>query len=330
MSSSTCSACGSQILDDNEVMSCSGPCGLIFHGHCVGISNRTYRKLKTDQMLSTWKCISCKQNQPATGKSEDKQNLALSDSDDNKEHQTSLEVLGSDQDLASLVKNEIKSLKKYIQEHFEEYEKSLEHNSLLIQDLNSTISGLTSELQVLKKEKEELKKENRSIAIELKQVKNEVADLQQYSRRKNMEISNLPEEANENINEVLANVFSGLEVDLMNQVATVHRVPTSNKDKPKPIIVQFIRKQDRDNCLKAAKTKRLSASQINTRFQDKPIFLNEHLTPNRKELFFHCRKFKSNNNYKYAWVKDGKIFIRKDEDSRVVRITCTDDLLNVI
>ena len=163
----------------------------------------------------------------------------------------------------------------------------------------------------------------------MKVIKTEIAELQQYSRINNLEISNLPETENENITEVLTSVFKCLNVNVLDKISVAHRVPTLNKSKPKPIIVQFVSRESKDMCLKAAKTKKITASQVDARNKNMPVYLNEHLIPSLKELFFHCRKFKNENNFKFAWVKNGKIFIRKNENSRVIRIVNVDDLLNV-
>lgn len=319
MAVNICLGCSDPISDENESVSCSGSCCRQFHYRCVGISDKNFRKLKSGQSSDLWKCIACTHD-PALGVSsgitEIRDKPATSDP-------------SKHQDLIAYIKEENRSLKDYIKYQFEEYEKNLEFNSSLIKDLSTQFTVLTSEVKDLKVRNAELKRENGQIKDELKQAQLEIADLQQYSRRANLEITNLPESESENINEVLTSVFSCLEVNLMDQVSIAHRVPTSRKDKPKPVIVQFINKQHRDTCLKAARTKKINASQVNERHKNEPIYFNEHLTPRLKELFFHCRKFKEANNYKFAWVKDGKIFIRENENSKVIRIVSTDELINL-
>ena len=77
--------------------------------------------------------------------------------------------------------------------------------------------------------------------------------MKQYSRRTNLEISNLSEKENEDLKEVLTKIQQVSNSDFVADIAIAHRIPTYNKDKPKPIIVQFKSKESRDKNLKILK-----------------------------------------------------------------------------
>ena len=51
------------------------------------------------------------------------------------------------------------------------------------------------------------------------------------------------------------------------------------------------------------------------------IFVNENLTQYRQEVLAKARKMKKANKIFRVWTVDGKIFVRKTEDSRPVRIS---------
>ncbi|KAL3269434.1 hypothetical protein HHI36_008504, partial [Cryptolaemus montrouzieri] len=46
------------------------------------------------------------------------------------------------------------------------------------------------------------------------------------------------------------------------------------------------------------------------------VYFNEDLTRARQELFTQARKIKMERGYKFAWVKNGQIYIRKTEDGQ--------------
>jgi putative hemolysin len=69
------------------------------------------------------------------------------------------------------------------------------------------------------------------------------------------------------------------------------------------------------------------ASDLNFQDSNNNIYVNEHLTASNKNLFWLARNTKQ-LGYKYCWTKGGKIFIRKDEESRVIRVTKTSDIPN--
>lgn len=59
-------------------------------------------------------------------------------------------------------------------------------------------------------------------------------------------------------------------------------------------------------------------SVINSDSAKNNIYINENLTKRNKKLFKKARDLKRNGDVKYAWCKNGKIFIRKTDDSKVI------------
>ncbi|KAH7980895.1 hypothetical protein HPB49_019920 [Dermacentor silvarum] len=57
-----------------------------------------------------------------------------------------------------------------------------------------------------------------------------------------------------------------------------------------------------------------------------PIFVNEHLCPATKRLFGAENSKRKECGWKYAWTKNGKIFVRKSEGTPVISIGHADDL----
>ena len=52
----------------------------------------------------------------------------------------------------------------------------------------------------------------------------------------------------------------------------------------------------------------------------------DHLTPKKQNLLFEAKKFKERNHYHFCWAKNSIICLRKDESSRVIKISDTDTL----
>ena len=60
------------------------------------------------------------------------------------------------------------------------------------------------------------------------------------------------------------------------------------------------------------------------------IYISENLTAGQQELFYIVRKYKTENNYKYAWTKHGAVYIRKSEAAKAQRIDTKEDLENLM
>ncbi|KAG8291676.1 hypothetical protein J6590_055247 [Homalodisca vitripennis] len=121
---------------------------------------------------------------------------------------------------------------------------------------------------------------------------------------------------------------SSLGVDVRdNGISTAHRVPSYRKDRDPAIIVQFTSRSKREDWItKYRQKKTLLANQINQRFPSQRVYINDHLTPENKQLLaklkIKCREI----GYTFAWCRDAKIFARKASGEPVRRITCLEDV----
>ena len=59
------------------------------------------------------------------------------------------------------------------------------------------------------------------------------------------------------------------------------------------------------------------------------IYINENLTQRRQELLAKARKMRKAKYFVRVWTVDGKVFVRKTEESRPVRISEDWDLENL-
>lgn len=50
------------------------------------------------------------------------------------------------------------------------------------------------------------------------------------------------------------------------------------------------------------------------------IFNNEHITKVRRYLLFKTREAAREKLYKYVWINEGDVLVRKDDQSKVFRI----------
>lgn len=94
------------------------------------------------------------------------------------------------------------------------------------------------------------------------------------------------------------------------------------------IMVGFVRRLDREEFLRKRKVekRKLNLQDINM-LGTTPIFVNESLSPGQGQVLAAARAVKREKGYKFLWVKHGKIFLRKDENSPVIVITDQEDLL---
>lgn len=172
-------------------------------------------------------------------------------------------------DLIKLIENEMESMKSamnFNNQNFEEFK---------------------LEVAAVKSDNIEIRKENSRLSKELKDVKQELTALAQYSRSCNLEIKGIPIKAGENLGTTMQTISTCLNVEIKDSVIDViHRVPTKNNSTAPNIIVKLASRNIRDQILKKAKKQRINTSHLGFACEVSPIFINEHLCICAKQIKF--------------------------------------------
>jgi len=214
------------------------------------------------------------------------------------------------------MRNEIAAL-KYEQR---EFANSVQHYGNKIDDFGIIVNKLENALKTittLETNVNELKRENVQLRAEL-------SDLQQYSRINNLELTGIPETNGENVRDLVVKL--GAEVDC--QIAPIdidvcHRVAHVNSENnhPRAIIVKFTTRNKKNELLGSIKKRRtLTTGDLGFQGGSGRIFAGDHLTHKNKILFKQAREFCRANNFKYCWVRDCKIFVKRMDSSRAVLV----------
>lgn len=219
----------------------------------------------------------------------------------------------------------VASSNKAIKDELASVKKSLGFFSDSFDEIKKDTKSLRQELTVIQGQTLEFQKENQRLNKELRDIQKQMIELKQYGRRNNIELKGVPSSKNEDLHKVLQDAAASLQVSISsNDIDVVHRVPTRG-DGPANIIVRFVSRRMRDRILHAAKKTRLNTTMLG--FEDnEPVFVNEHLCPENKILLGKAIKTKREKNWKFTWVSEGKILMRKTENSKAVHVSCEDDL----
>lgn len=211
--------------------------------------------------------------------------------------------------------------------------------------LKDEMSGLEDRMmkmfkEILAKESEKMHnvigKQNsiiEKLQEENKALNHRVNNLEQYSRRSNIQITNIPMVADENIEKIVCEIGQkvGVDINFRSDIQAAHRVPTSSQKSTQPIIVKFSNRQLRNEYIKKAKQAKLKCNQLDCTASllfsgNNKIFFNDHLTPENSKLFFEVRKMVKENKIESAWTRDGKIFVRRVAGSPPFQIGDMHDL----
>ncbi|KAB0796934.1 hypothetical protein PPYR_10995 [Photinus pyralis] len=207
-----------------------------------------------------------------------------------------------------------------------------------IDELNNNFKKLSDAVTACEKNIEALETKNVILQRENSEIKEKLNELEQYTRKNIFEVYGVPESPGENIAVVVQAVANSIGFKLERwMIDTTHRLRknANRPDQARGIIIKFVRRLDKEEFMRLKRVKReLKVSDLGSDFrnlikQDNYIYVNDSLTVTNKILLNKAREFKKQNNVKYLWIRNGKIFMRVNEQSRVYEIKSSNDLRDV-
>lgn len=205
------------------------------------------------------------------------------------------------------------------------------------QDLNASVKFISEKYDDLHSKIIELDKQKRDHLKYIRDLENKIESMEQYQKSSSIEIRNVPKqkkvETTDDLLGIIENIGNVLSVDLGKHVIKdIFRINTKSENY-KPIIVDLTNKISKDKVLWSTKifNKKNANNKLNTthlKINDSrtPIYISESLTTYTKKLFYLSRQFAKEFKYTFCWVSYGRIFLRKDEGSKQIRIDCEGDL----
>ncbi|XP_022184148.2 uncharacterized protein LOC111043494 [Nilaparvata lugens] len=181
---------------------------------------------------------------------------------------------------------------------------------------------------------QKIDKQNEEIALLKTQnlkLQKQVCNLEQYSRVNCVEIQGIPTEANEDVKSLVLAVSKALDHPIDEKlIDNCHRLPSKDRDRPPAIIAKFVRRFDKEALLQKRRIKRDFSTRHLGHQQISPIYLNESLCPERRRLLALAKKAKGEGNFKYLWVRNGKVLARRTDGQPVIVIETVQDLNKLV
>ncbi|XP_073955894.1 uncharacterized protein [Choristoneura fumiferana] len=196
-----------------------------------------------------------------------------------------------------------------------------------------------------------------ALADTVLELKAELNEREQELLHNDIEISCIPEQSGESILHIVTAVGQKLGLTLVeHDIVSAHRVgriletvmdsgkgvtaenagnvlaPSATPPRPRLIVVRLARRVLRDQLLKEARVRRgVTTEGIGLPGTPRPFYINERLTRVNRVLFQKTRKCKEIHGWRYAWTRDGKIYVRQRSgiDTPKCRIRTENDLMRV-
>lgn len=330
----TCPGCSVEHLDG---VRCS-KCLISFCFSCANISEVNYRKLGVAKRAALL-CASCKSSQQqATAVASSSAPSVPSASSSSATLDQVLQELRSGicginirlEQLPTLIQ-EVKD----IRENFRDINESIHSMKQEIQDNKTRTHDV--ELKTLQVEKRVINLETKVANINdyphlvttLSKLATDFSSKEQRDRLNNVEIKGIPIKKNENLIEIVCQLG-----DIVGQPVSPSDINFVTRARSsadvKPIIVGFLGRYIKGNFVASARaTKNLTAEKLGFLKVESKIYVNDHLTSENKQLLTKVKKLAAEKNYKYTWVQNCRILIRKNDTSPIILIQSEGDIAKI-
>lgn len=272
-------------------LQCSGKCAKYFHYKCANLSCDQFDAIAENNML--WFCDVCKP------KGSRKSIIIPRSAETPKSSKTTDGLLspGTHLNQPEITNNQL-------------FDKINGIFSQKFDDLYKKIEELIEENRKLKEVNMKNTKQTAALETKTDQLDAELSIIKQRDFKNDLFITGIPKEDNSNINDSILKTIAKLNMDeeiTMDHFSSVYKVGPAVKTIS--VIVSMKDETVKSKILNAAKTGRA-----------KDIFINQRLTYYNSQLLKSTSKFRKENNFKYLWVSDGKILIKKDDESKTIHI----------
>lgn len=180
------------------------------------------------------------------------------------------------------------------------------------------IDSQGTEVTALRKRVEQLESKTAETAPSSQEVKDQLNELEQYSRRLNIEVHGMEKQANENLLSKMNCLARTLELPELSDsdLVSLHRLQPRAGNKP-VIIARFRSVMLNERWM-----------QIRSRLREKESSLRifDNLTPTNKRLLWLAQTKGKEMRYNYVWQRNGHVFVRKADGDRAIRIHRESDL----
>ncbi|KAI5651775.1 hypothetical protein NE865_00112 [Phthorimaea operculella] len=355
----SCGGCGKNILDLNY-LECTNPkCSLMFDLTCLNKTKQQFDTFSYEYKAA-WLCPSCDRpkkgdnsgtpvrtvynddtftkNVNFSRDGQPQKSNAVAGRQDNEDGDSTLEncscltaeqikaIFRSELQANNLIlRQEIREIRREIEDKINSFEKSITYFNSSFEEIRANITAQREEVAKLNKENETLRDSVRDLTSRFQQI-------DQLSRATNIEIQCVPENRNEHLISTVQQLGTTIKCPIKEQdIHYCSRVAKQKPDstRPRNILVKFSSPRLRDNFLaatikfnKSNKSDKLNTSHLGIADDKRaPIYVCENLSPEFKNLHAEARKrCLKDLGYKFVWVRNGRIFARKTEDSNYVYI----------
>lgn len=215
----------------------------------------------------------------------------------------------------------------------------IKKNTQMLNEIKTTNNGIEGALTFLSSQYEESRKKIEKLESQaaadktyIITLEHKIMDLQRDNRKSSIEIKNVPiieGETKDTLVNMVAHLGDAIRCPVTkSEIRDIYRIKNKKENqKCSTVIVESTSTILRNDILKMSKAynlrsgTKLCAANLGMHVNEYvPIYVTEHLTPLAARLYFLARDLKKAKSFKYCWTSYGKVYLRKEDNSRVIEV----------
>lgn len=230
----------------------------------------------------------------------------------------------------SILLAEMRSFRTEVANTQRDLTENMAKHSDWVEELKIKLDGVAKQVADFTVEMSAIKQENVNLKKQVSDLTKKVNNMEQNSKENVLEIHGIPSNKEENLIQLVNKVSTSIGFDFDEKmIDNCYRYGSRNAtNNPGGIVVKFVRKIDAELFVQKRKEKR----NLNTRDlgfmdgQSNPVYVNCSLTQWKRQLLNSARKAKTEKQYTFLWVRNGRIYMRKNQGDRYVVIEGEEDI----
>ena len=199
-----------------------------------------------------------------------------------------------------------------------------------------SVDFISSQYDVIMEQMQSIKAKLNDLDHRSSELRLSIGEMQAYSYQYNMKIFGLPtlaeRENSESTAKLCIQLFHSMGVKdvSMQDIDIAHLVPARKaSSRPNPVICKFVRRQVKERVMAARKeVSKVAPSQLG--YGDEVslsrLGLYNHLSLLSQALLTEAKKVQQAKGFKFCWAKQGSIFLRMTDTSRIHKLNTFQDL----
>lgn len=319
-----CHNCNKLLNKKSPILECSR-CQKVVHATtlCSGLSGKQLAALKAAENLD-WTCNDCNMNSTRRSSFRTLHDYEEEENDDN-------DAAGLSLDMKKLFQDLRKEVSSIVTQEMRSVTTSVQYCSEKVDEFSESMEAITSKLKDMEKKLTHLDNENRGCLLKIEALEQRNVELEQQLLVDHVEISGIPDSNDLDLPKLVESVVLKLDAS-KEDILSVKRLP-ARRTGPAPVLVRVRQESTRQHLIASARVKTITSLDLMPNLIGPPaaekIYVREALSTYLKNLLWQA-KLDLKGVFKFIWVREGKVLVRKSENEKVYKLRSKRDIQMIL